>query len=143
MPPQTTQPDDQQANIELADVSVLSLPSFSWHKASLKPKHSRAKHSCNLAGNRQMIVIGGVTANVENINLSKDPWKQGLGIFDLTDLKLKASYDPSAEAYQTPDIVKQYIAVNGSYPSTWDSPTVASWFSHKGKQRTHTRHLMV
>ena len=133
MPPETTQPRDQQANIDLAEVSVLSLPSFYWHKTTLNPKHSRAKHSCNLAGNRQMIIVGGVMANVRNSNLSKDPWKQGLGVFDLTDLKWNHSYDPSADAYQTPDIVKQYIAANGSYPSTWNSPTVESWFSDKGK----------
>ncbi|KIW32491.1 uncharacterized protein PV07_04034 [Cladophialophora immunda] len=131
VPPQTTQPTDQQSNIDLAKVSILSLPSFHWHTTALNPKHSRAKHSCNLAGNRQMIVVGGAIANVANAHQTKDPWAQGLGVFDMTELEWKDSYDPSAATYQTPNIVKQYISANGQYPTTWDSQTVESWLSAK------------
>ena len=142
IPAGTAATTDQQSNIDLAEVSILSLPSFSWHKTSLSPTESRAKHSCNLAGKRQMIVVGGTTANVGNNNLPKDPWNQGLGVFDLTDLTWKDSYDPSADTYQTPNIVKQYISANGQYPSTWDSPTVESWFSDKGERPVDFVHFL-
>jgi hypothetical protein len=131
--PQTTQSTDQQSNIDLGNVYVLSLPSFTWHSTALNPKHSRAKHTCNVAGNRQMIVVGGITANVADAEQTKDTRTQGLGIFDLTELGWKTSYDASAAAYQTPDIVKQYISTNGPYPATWDSETVASFLSSKGE----------
>lgn len=79
-----------------------------------------------------MIVTGGLAA----ISLSKqptDPWRQGLGIFDLTTLEWKSSYDPSAEPYQSPRMIKESIANDGQYPSSWDSPTVEGWFTNKGK----------
>lgn len=80
-----------------------------------------------------MIVVGGVTANIGDNDLRKDPWNQGLGVFDLTKLEWQASYDPSAEPYKTPGIVKDYISANGQYPTSWDSQTVETFFTANGK----------
>jgi hypothetical protein len=82
-----------------------------------------------------MIVVGGVTANTADSQLKKDPRKQGLGVFDLTELEWKSSYDASAAAYQTPNVIKQYISANGQYPTNWDSLTVQLWLSSKGRSR--------
>jgi hypothetical protein len=123
---------DQQSNINLAVVSVLSIPSFNWYTLPLDATHSRTRHSCNVAGNRQMIIVGGVTANIGNANQKPDPWSQGLGVFDLTDLVWRDSFDPGLSAYQTPNVIKEHISAN-QYPSTWDSPVVESWFTEKGE----------
>lgn len=80
-----------------------------------------------------MIVVGGVTANFADDNLQKDPWNQGLGVFDLTNLEWQSSYNPSADPYRTPGIVKDYISANGQYPTSWDSSTVAAFFTAKCK----------
>ena len=58
-----------------------------------------------------------------------DPWPQGLGVFDITDLEWKDRYDASAGPYQTPEMVKQYYASNPRYPSPVLEDTVLrSWF---------------
>jgi hypothetical protein len=40
-----------------------------------------------------MIVVGGYT------NPSPDPWSQGLGVFDLSSMSPRTSYDPKAGPY--------------------------------------------
>jgi hypothetical protein len=128
-----TYAEEQQSNIDLTEVSILSMPSFRWYKTNLNPTSSRYRHSCEIVGQRQMVVIGGLTAGVKYENISTDPWAQGLGIFDLTNLEWMSSYDASAKAYQTPNLVKEDLAQNGLYPSTWDSTVVEGWFTNRGK----------
>ena len=123
--------DDQASNIALAEVYILSLPSFHWQKTELNPSESRNRQTCERMGSR-MIVVGGVTAGLKYADLKTDSWAQGLGVFDLTDLEWKASYDASGRTYQTPQVVKDYVATNGQYPSTWDSNVVEGWFTNKG-----------
>ena len=37
-----------------------------------------------------------------------DPWLQGIGVFDIKSLRFKDSYQAKANAYETPDFIKQY-----------------------------------
>lgn len=87
------------------DVFILSLPAFTWTTAPYMPKSPRYLHSCAVVGKRQMLVVGGVDENIWN-SLTPDPWPQGLGIFDMTDLKWKTDYDANAEDYETPSTVR-------------------------------------
>lgn len=89
-----------------------------------------------------MVVVGGLTALHYN-NLTTDPWGQGLGIFDLTTLEWRSSYDASAEAYQSPNMIKESITRDGQYPSDWDSEVVAGWFTSKGKLIYRHRELIA
>ena len=110
-------------------VYVLSIPSFSWHQASYDPTLTvRAYHSCN-ARNRQMVSIGGIQSNIDSNLEVKDPWPLGLEIFDLTDLVWKQGYDANAQAYVTPQLIKQYVAANGSYPKQWNDKVVEQWIA--------------
>ncbi|KEF59351.1 uncharacterized protein A1O9_04195 [Exophiala aquamarina CBS 119918] len=129
--PTASYAEEQQTNIDLAEVYILSIPSFRWYKANTNPTVSRYRHTCEIVGQRQMVVIGGLTSGVKYANLTKDPLKQGLGIFDLTTLEWRSSYNASAEAYRSPDIVKEDIQQNGQYPSSWDSKVVEGWFINK------------
>ena len=79
------------------DMYVLSLPGFVWFKIN-STSAARSSHQCIVANNRQMIVVGGFGAN-PNYNVPDD-WAQGLGVFDLTSLSWKRSYDADAEPYK-------------------------------------------
>ncbi|KAK5165294.1 uncharacterized protein LTR77_009392 [Saxophila tyrrhenica] len=121
--------DDVAGSLSLGSgaVYVLSLPSFHWTRQDDTPQNTRRLHTCNLAGNRQMIVVGGeiITANS---NVTKDPWPVGVGVFDLSDMKWRDSYDPSASEYVTPQAVRTHLKSSGRYPSSWSDDTVKSWF---------------
>jgi hypothetical protein len=76
-----------------------------------------------------MAVIGGFDNTGVNLTEWKDPWAQGIGIFDLSDMRWKDRYDPSAAAYTTPVAIKNWYNQNGQYPSRWDDSVVKGWFT--------------
>ena len=64
-----------------------------------------------------MIMIGGEDPtffrsdfNSDN-KASFDPWPQGIGVFDMTALGFKDSYQAKAGAYKTPEIIKNYHSI--------------------------------
>ncbi|KAL8660532.1 MAG: hypothetical protein Q9202_006455 [Teloschistes flavicans] len=116
-------------NTALDEVYVLSLPAFAWFKADYPAQHPRILHSCHAVGNRQMISIGGHDpTDVYNNSVVADPFFQGLGIFDLTEMRWSDRYDADAEAYETPAVVKAWYAENGTYPTQWSTPDVQRLF---------------
>ncbi|KAF6830065.1 kelch repeat protein [Colletotrichum plurivorum] len=90
------------------DVYMLSLPGFVWKQAEYTPKSPRAQMDCVVAGQRQMITIGGLDPGAKERYRDRDPFPQGLGVFDLTGLEWKTQYDAGAAPYETPDIVKSW-----------------------------------
>lgn len=82
------------------------------------------------------ISIGGKIA-AEGVDLSStwssipDPWDQGIGIFDMSELQWKSSYDASAEPYETPAKIKEWYKSNAKYPS-WSNPLIEKWFTEDG-----------
>ena len=106
-----------EGELELDQIYILSLPSFAWFKATYQPIQSRTHHTCHPvgAGNRQMLVIGGQSfsqTTVPGYAMQQDAFAQGLGIFDLSDLEWKSSYDANADTYRTPQMIKDYISVS-------------------------------
>lgn len=96
-----------------------------------------------------MIVVGGYT------DPTPDPWAQGLGVFDLSSMSPKSSYDPKAGPYDSPGIVKDWYSnrYEFCYPLTacadfcfsgldsvpWSSGTVQQLFmSQNGQNNTAT-----
>lgn len=131
---------DIKKTVQMGAVYVLSLPSFHWHRQDLTPEFGRYMHSCNVVGKRQMVVVGGRAVTEDSLVSGTthgatvvDPWAQGLGIFDLSDLEWKASYDASASSYTTPHVVKTHIEREGRFPPAWSDTTVKTWFT---KERT-------
>ena len=97
------------SNTALDEVWVLSLPAFAWFKANYTAQNNRWRHTCNIAGNRQMITIGGININDQNLGgQSKDPFSQGFGVFDLTELTWSSGYDAHAAPYETPGVIKDW-----------------------------------
>jgi len=67
-------------NNQLDEVFVLSLPKFEWVKANYTAKHNRYSQTCHVAGNRQMISIGGIDGANPEIDGYKvtDPFPQAM-----------------------------------------------------------------
>ena len=97
------------SNTALDEVWVLSLPAFAWFKANYTAETNRWRQSCNVVGNRQMITVGGQNINDQNLGQqSRDPFVQGVGIFDLTEMTWSSGYDAHAAPYVTPQVVKDW-----------------------------------
>lgn len=117
---------------------MLSLPSFHWTRQPDPISIGRWGHTCNLVGNRQMMSIGGIVVYPTMPQATiydgvADPWGQGIGVFDLTELEWKTAYEPNDEAYMTPSIVKDYLTANGRYPASgWQNGVVEGWFTVDG-----------
>lgn len=54
---------------------------------------------------------------MEAWNGTADPWTQGIGVFDMTNLVWRDSYNASARPYTVPTIVKQYYDKKYVIPS--------------------------
>ncbi|KAK6425735.1 hypothetical protein LTR95_016221 [Oleoguttula sp. CCFEE 5521] len=118
-------------------VHVLSLPSFNWQVHPTNATYSRVGHACNVIGNRQMAVIGGlILGSAGEWDFEPDPWPNGIGIFDISAFEWSASYDASAAAYVTPDIVKQHYQQNGLYPDSWADPALQEYFIRRDTPST-------
>lgn len=97
-------------------VYILSIPAFQWFKAIYPPRFSRALHTCHTTNTNQMIIIGGVDPRNDTIFSGSadsgsepvDPWPEGIGIFDMTALKFKDSYEANAKRYETPELIKLF-----------------------------------
>lgn len=112
------QPGPDAANS--GQMYILSIPAFRWFLAKdTSPSIPRGGHTCHGTETNQMILIGGVdprnqTFELENADYGddpKDPWTQGIGVFDMTSLEFKASYQAKAEPYQPAEVIREYYKV--------------------------------
>lgn len=92
-----------------SDLYVLSLPGFVWFQANTTSP-PRSSHSCIVANNRQMIVVGGTGTGFGPNYTTPDVWSQGLGVFDLPSLSWKHQYDADAGPYEPPQAIADWYA---------------------------------
>ncbi|KAK8135305.1 hypothetical protein PG984_003245 [Apiospora sp. TS-2023a] len=133
---------DSTTNSTAADMYVLSLPGFVFFKLP-NLGVPRAAHACALVGPfsgegnkrsaRQMLSVGGAEyawgdQYLEPI-LDSDPWKQGLGIFDLTDMAWKNQYNAGADPYDTPGMVRDWYAQGGIDSVSWANNEIKAMFN--------------
>lgn len=93
------------------DVYVLSIPGFVWFRVSTASAGGpRMGHECVLAGNRQMIVVGGINPELDIVAAHRDvdPWTNGIGVFDISTLSWNSKFDAQAEPYESPDVIKRW-----------------------------------
>lgn len=123
---------DTTTTVAQGAVWSLTLPAFHWQQHSANATYGRFRHSCNTAasGSRQMIVVGGagVTEDSTLGSIPRDPWEQGIGIYDLSVLNWTTGFDPNAEKYVTPDVIKAFYRENGTFPATWTEEGMSAWF---------------
>ena len=91
-------------------VYVLSLPGFVWFKVNDTTAEARTLHQCHLIGNRQVLSVGGLNPSLDYDTAcnTTDPFPQGLGIFDMVDLKWTNSYDVEAAPYTLPTVIQDW-----------------------------------
>ena len=108
---------DQTAKKGFDSVYVLSVPGFVWFKADSTGGGGgpRKYHACTLAGpggdsSRQMIVVGGINGELDFRPrfADKDPWANGIGIFDISELSWKDGFDAQAAPYERPRLVEEW-----------------------------------
>lgn len=87
------------------DLYVLTIPGFYW-QAVYNGNSPRTRHTCEVIGNRQMVVVGGLSNRASWTD--PDPFLQGLGIFDMTDMNWSPSYNANAAAYESSEAVKSW-----------------------------------
>ncbi|KAK8174173.1 hypothetical protein IWX90DRAFT_428951 [Phyllosticta citrichinensis] len=122
---------DASLQIAYDDIYILSLPAFRWFRISSETTGTpRSHHTCHTFAS-QMVVVGGVdfSLGIPGDWKDPDPWDNGLGVFDLNDLEWKTSYNASAAAYETPQVVKDWYNRGGAANVSWDSDGVQSLFS--------------
>lgn len=128
------------------DAYVLTVPGFEWFPVSSPDATNpgrRIWHTCNLVGNSQALVFGGY--NFLNDTSTQfqdtDPWTQGLGVFDMTTLKWKDSYDADAPEYESPQQIQEWYSSTKPTDVKWASDDLkalfqvegSSWFSENGQ----------
>ena len=115
----------------LDEFYVLSLPSFVWFKVNYTSLDPRIDHTCTIAGNRQMLSIGGLNPSATSFNAAlhdTDPFWEGIKVFDLTALQWTNYYNTSAEPYTAPTAVAAHYAAGSRYPSAWSSDDLENLF---------------
>ncbi|KAI1373689.1 hypothetical protein F4677DRAFT_215189 [Hypoxylon crocopeplum] len=114
------------------DVHVLSLPGFVFFKADPRGSTPRADHACAVVGKgkRQMLSYGGVDGGpgLRSSVTTADPWKQGLGIYDMSEMKWVDSYEPNAANYESPAVVMNWYTQGGMRNVVWDNNDVKELF---------------
>jgi hypothetical protein len=102
---------DPTSSTQGGTVRILSLPSFTWLNSPVISSRARVGHACSLVGNRQLLSFGGQEIDIDPDTGARsappsDVWNNGIGIFDMTLLQWKDSYDPDAKPYEPPEMVK-------------------------------------
>ena len=95
------------------DLYVLTLPGFRWTKIDAKyGGRRRGGQACLAANNRQMISIGGTDMQEAGRSewTGRDPFPQGLGVFDMTALEWRDNYDHQDRPYDSPKHVQDWYA---------------------------------
>lgn len=97
---------------------VLTIPGFYWVKANYTPANPRHGLSCNLVGNSQVLITGGVDTLQRNISNTEDdyhsafdtpdPFTGGLAIFDLSRLMWASSYTAMQEPYMAAPQIRDF-----------------------------------
>ena len=118
----------REINEGLDQVYILSLPSFVWFKANYTSSDPRVDHTCNIAGNRQMLSIGGTNPTVAKQLFQTDTVWEGIKVFDLTTLEWTNYFNATAPPYLAPKAIADHYSAGSRYPSTWSSSTIENFF---------------
>ena len=114
-------------------ISILTLPAFHWVDVTYDRPISRNLHTCDSVGGSQILIFGGTdyapskfSDFIQKSMSSEDPWSQGIGIFDLSNLEWVDHYSARPAPYEQSHPVKQFYAMAGqSYVSNLGSSVTA------------------
>ena len=103
-------PENSAAIDSPTDFYILSLPAFQWFRAPNSLFGSRSYHTCNAAGNNQMVILGGYDKADDTAQSQPDIWDQGINVYDMSNLEWKDKYEANADPYTPPDMVASYYS---------------------------------
>ncbi|KAL8367032.1 hypothetical protein RB595_007605 [Gaeumannomyces hyphopodioides] len=112
-----------------ANTHILTIPGFRWFHAGYPGADTaepRCNHACVVAGNRQMISVGGTKVIGGKHYEDKDPWGNGIKVFDMVNLKWSNQYNSGAPAYESPAMIKDWY--DRGNVADWDSDAVRNLF---------------
>ncbi len=107
-------------SVSYDEMFILSLPAFRWFRAPYTPWHPRHGHACSTIRERYFLSVGGLDTTQNQpfdrsslgLHLAtlatRDPFPQGLGLFDMTHLNWTDTYDPSVRTYEQSTPVASY-----------------------------------
>lgn len=113
--------------IEFDTINILTLPAFHWLSVPYNPQNPRLGHTCHAVGGSQIVIVGGSDANppqtfgdyeiiIKSEFQSKDPFEQGLAIFDMQTLQFKDGYTAGGPAvYEQSDEVQRIYAGSNQF----------------------------
>ncbi|KAK1758858.1 kelch repeat protein [Echria macrotheca] len=121
---------DQLTKQFYEDVYVLTIPGFVWYKVQAPSGGGpRKNHQCVVIGGRKMLSVGGTDDTVAwpAVWTRQDPFPNGLGILDLTELRWTSDYDATHQVYDSPQVVRDGYAKGEAVD--WTSPEVQRLFA--------------
>lgn len=109
--------DDSEA--EYGDIWALSLPGFRWTKVNdevaNEPSRTRSAHACVAVRSKQLLSFGGTRyysdsdpGNDTEYWYNKDSYPRGIGIFDMSSLEWRDSYDAQSGDYTTHESIRSW-----------------------------------
>jgi hypothetical protein len=100
------------------DVYVLSIPSFTWTPIYTEGASPRWGHDCHVAGNRQMITVGG---NISNTGICD--WEaKGVAVLDMSNVTWGSVFLSNLSAYEVPQKVLSVTGGNNTGGATVKEP---------------------
>lgn len=100
------------------DVYVLSIPSFIWTPIFTDGASPRWGHNCHVAGNRQMLTVGG---NISHEGVC-DWESKGVAVLDMTNVTWGSVFVSDQGDYQVPQAVISVTGGNGMGGATVKEP---------------------
>jgi hypothetical protein len=101
------------------DVYVLSIPSFTWTPIFTDGASPRWGHNCHIAGNRQMITVGG---NISNTGICD--WEtKGVAVLDMSTVTWGSVFQSNQSDYQLPQAVLSVTGGNKMGGGTVKEPS--------------------
>jgi hypothetical protein len=131
---------DPVKNITYDDVYILSLPTFHWTQVFTNGATPRWGHDCHVAGNRQMLTLGG------NITTLECDWEaKGIAVLDMTTITWGSVFQADAEPFKVPQRLLNTIGgtVDGGATAQdpvdgWTDPQLATVFNITRNWSTNT-----
>lgn len=102
------------------DIHVLSIPSFTWTQIYSAAAY-RYGMRCHVAGNRQMITVGG---SQEGSWMDTCDWEyRSVGFYDMSTTEWSPTFTGGAAPYQVPRRITDVIGGNGNGSATLLAPS--------------------
>ncbi|KAK7436297.1 kelch repeat protein [Colletotrichum acutatum] len=122
--------------ITLAETNASTLLSFFYGGRSInRDSISGEVYVLSLPGRRRPpdAFLGGTDGSLgfPKSLTNPDPWKLGLAIFDMTEMRWSDRYDSQAQLYESPNVVKQWYAQGELDSVVWASEEVRALFSKR------------